>query len=57
MKKITILALGLAVCASAGAQTSVLKEAEQAMKGGKDAAAVMTIIFAYMASFALMGRV
>ncbi len=44
MKKITILALGLAVCASAGAQTSVLKEAEQAMKGGKDAAAVMTII-------------
>lgn len=44
MKKITILALSLAVCASAGAQTSVLKEAEQAMKGGKDAAAVMTII-------------
>ncbi len=44
MKKIAILALGLAVCASAGAQTSVLKEAEQAMKGGKDAAAVMTII-------------
>ena len=44
MKKITILALCLAVCASAGAQTSVLKEAEQAMKGGKDAAAVMTII-------------
>ena len=38
------MALGLAVCASAGAQTSVLKEAEQAMKGGKDAAAVMTII-------------
>ena len=44
MKKISILALGLAVCATAGAQTSVLKEAEQAMKGGQEAAKVVNII-------------
>lgn len=44
MKQISILALALAVCATAGAQTSVLKEAEQAMKSGQEAAKVVTIV-------------
>ncbi len=44
MKKISFLALSLAVAASASAQVSVVKEAERAMKGGEEAAKVVTII-------------
>ena len=44
MKKISFLALSLAVAASANAQVSVVKEAERAMKGGEEAAKVVTII-------------
>lgn len=44
MKKICILALGLATVLGASAQANVLKEAEQAMKGNQEAAKVMTII-------------
>ncbi len=44
MKKISILALGLAVFASANAQLTVVKEAEKAQKGGTEAAKVVEII-------------
>lgn len=44
MKKISILALGLAVSTLASAQMSVVKEAEKAMKSSQPAVEVMAII-------------
>lgn len=44
MKKICIIALGLATALTAGAQMNVVKEAERAMKANEEAAKVLTII-------------
>lgn len=44
MKKFSLLALAIATAFSVSAQTSVLKDAERAMKDGKEAAEVVKII-------------